>query len=35
MNGLFYLVSDHPGSASVTADGLDGKKLTGLRYQPY
>ena len=34
-NGLVYLLSDHLGSASLTADPLDGDKLSELRYKAW
>lgn len=34
-NGLVYLLDDHLGSASLTADPLDGDKLSELRYKTW
>ena len=34
-NGLVYLLGDHLGSASLTADPLDGDKLSELRYKAW
>jgi hypothetical protein len=34
-NGLVYLLGDHLGSTSITADPVDGDKLSELRFRAW